>query len=483
MTEVRRRRRTGTSTVSNGDTPTTAPAEELDVTDQPPPAGGASVRVSIDEKIAAEKSTAISMTMAALTLGSFFLYMAFNTTIPPKDTAYAVMIDAGSSGTRAQVFSFQNGTLSETKIFSHDNPIAALGYAPGTGPAFFKPLLDQVRAAIPSKKQQMKVPVALRATGGLRLAGIEFAERVMAEARKALMGSGFLVKDEWISILDGHAEGVGAWTSANYLRGHFNESAPKSAAVAELGGASFQVVFEATEAALEDLEEIRRNTKASSQSSISPPKVVTMKGFNPDRKLISVTRTGLGLADFKKKLYFVFDREGVLEEGNPCFRDGKVYKDKKILVGLTGSEEHKTVTITGMGNFDNCVASAEITLAHFGPLDRKLLSHMKGSELFAYAYIHDRTVKLGLSETPTQAELVQKGKQLCESSDDAEDAGDWELCAEYSFVYLLLRELTNNFSVDGPKISLVQYVDGHMLGWALGGILNDFPREILAQLE
>lgn len=483
MTEVRRRRRTGTSTVSNGDAPTEAPVEELDVTGRASASGGAPARETIDEKIVGEKSTALAMTMGALALGGFFLYLAFTTTIPAKDTAYAVMIDAGSSGTRAQVFSFQNGSLFETKMFSHDNPIAALGYAPGTGPAFFKPLLDQVRASIPSKKQQAKVPIALRATGGLRLVGIEFAERVMAEARKALMGSGFLVRKEWVSVIDAHAEGVGAWTSANFLRGHFNGSTTKAAHVAELGGASFQVVFEATDEALKYLEENPPDAKGASQTGAAAPRVVTMKGLKSDRKLISITRQGLGLADFKKKLYLVFDREHVLEEGNPCFRDGKVYKDKKILVGVTGSEEDRTVTINGAGIFENCVASAEITLGHFGPLDRKLLSHMKGSELFAYAYIYDRTVKLGLSESPSQDELVRKGKQLCEESDDSEDAGNWELCAEYSYVYLLLRELTNNFAADGPKINLVQYVDGHMLGWALGSVLNDFPQEILAQLE
>lgn len=477
MAEVRRRRRSSnTSDATNGD----GGNEETTVLDATSgtSSNGASRSSAVrpvKETIDNEKSTATLMTIAGIALGIFFIYLGISTDVPIADVSHAVIIDAGSTGTRAQVFSFRDRSLFQTKLFAIDKPISHLAFG-SDSTSFFKSMLDGVKSVIPGVKRRKSVPLALRATAGLRLSVPEHADRALDEARKALKSSGFLVKDEWISIMDDQSEGTGAWTTVNYLRGHLNGSLSESVGIMELGGASLQIVFEANDEALEEVDVVKRAFGKSRASHPLVPRIVEGNWGGKDRKLISINRLGFGLNEFTKKLYSVFDREGVLTEGNPCFRKGKVLEDKILLLG---SGVQFKETFTGDGDFERCVASAQIALAQYGPLDTSLLATFKG-EVVGFAFLYDLTVALGISESPTKEELMELGKKLCEGDGSTANDTD-EICLEYSYVYLLLSEITGGFKNEA-KLKLVQYIDGHMLGWSLGSVLTDFGTALSEQL-
>lgn len=442
-----------------------------------PPTAAESAKL-IEECIAKEKSASFLTTVAGLVLGVLFVYFGFNTPVPNPDIAYAVMIDAGSTGTRAQVFSFRNGALLDTKVATSNNQIVGLGYGAPVG-QFFKTLLDEVRTAVPGTKRRKSVPLALRATAGLRLSGAEVADKALGEARKALNSSGFLVKPEWVSILDEEAEAVGAWTTVNYLNGHLNGSVAKSSATVELGGASLQVVFEADSETAMLVEESRNVAGKDRAMQHLLPRIVTTSFGSDERKLVTMNRLGFGLGDFTKKLFLLFDQEGVLEEGNPCFRKGKKLENKLLRLGVAGSEEERTVSGTGDGDFDRCVASAEIALMQYGPFDAKIMEKIQG-DVVTFAFIYDLTVKLGLGTEPTKTQLMDMGRKLCEGDGGIAEDRD-EVCAEFAYVYLVLREVTQGFQ-EKVNLKIVQWIDDHLIGWALGTVLSEFQNELEAQV-
>lgn len=447
----------------------------------------AAARRTPAELIEAERASLGAFALACVAISAFFVFMAQNTVVPPPGRLYGVMIDAGSTGTRAQVFAFrrdpQSGrlTLDSTEMFNHKKSLAALAMGVGgTGPEFFKPLLAQVKKAVPGARRREATPIALRATAGLRLLGLDAAEKALVAARGALSKSGFLFEEEWVSVLDEAEEGMHAWTTVNYLLGNFDDVTTgnrKFVGALDLGGGSMQMVFRTEDADVENGVLEDADPDAGSESGYTSFKaplaaVSEVSVFGQSHKVVTKSHLGLGLFDFTKKLYMLFDREGVLEEGNPCFRKGKLFANKALRLGVTGSEERRTVTIKGDGDFDRCVASAKIVMATFGGRDGLKSKLAAGTEFYAFAFFYDRVVGLGLPTNATKADLVAKGKQLCETPGSTELAGDFdEACAEFSYVYSILDELTHDFSEErGVKLRFEQYVDGHMIGWALGAM-------------
>lgn len=463
---------------------------------------------SVPELLSEESRGMANFLALVAVVVAFFIYMVQVTDFPPPGRVYGVMIDAGSTGTRAQVFVFRRQpgrtalVLDESKMFQMKKSIAALGAGTGEGgPAFFKALLEKVKKAVPGVKRRKRTPIALRATAGLRLIGEEKAQTALVEARKALNASEFLFKEEWVSLLEEKEEAAHAWTTVNFLKGNFHgkggEEEVEHVGALDLGGASMQVVFKQDEGdKVADDEDEQDDSKIEGDDEAPDDEAVRddepsfeeddhkVKVFGNEYSLHSTSHLGLGLFDFTKKLYTLFDREGVLEEGNPCFRKGKLFERKKLRLGVPGSEESRTVTMTGDGHFARCVASAEITIATFSKLYKKGSKLPKGKPFYAFAYFFDRTRGLGLSATPTKDELIAKGKELCETPPDKEVEKDFdEACAEFSYIYTLLKIFTDDFSSPDVHILFEQFMDGHMLGWALGAMLDTVQPVMHMQLS
>ena len=109
---------------------------------------------------------------------------------PPATQAggkrYAVVIDAGSTGSRVHSFAFQTGRggsldfVSDT--FQQLKPgLSAHADAPAEGAASLKPLLDAALAAVPAEAHAA-TPVEVRATAGLRMLPGDKAEELLKGA-------------------------------------------------------------------------------------------------------------------------------------------------------------------------------------------------------------------------------------------------------------------------------------------------------------
>lgn len=470
MTEptLRRRRRqtpSGSTTESIQNESTNETTAQQQTTSQSP-----RHRKSVEELVEGEEKAFSQFLSLFGLVAMIFLYMIRSTDFPPPRRVYAVMIDAGSMGTRAQVFKFlhderQNKlVLNGSEMHKISKSIASLGSGiGGTGAQFFRPLLDKVKKDVPGVRRRQRTPIVMRATAGLRLLGNDAADRALQEARKALNASEFYFQEDFVSILDAKDEGVFAWTTVNYLLGNFDSPkgehpAASPVATLELGGGSMQIV----------------HTIEKTASDENDPDTHDLTIFGHEYTIRAVSHLGLGLIDFKKRLYQVFDWEGVLEEGNPCFRKGKSISEKSLRLGVAGSDEVRVVSLVGDGDFNRCVASAEIAIASFLKSDAGI-GHLPPESLaYAFAFFFSRTVGFGLPKKSTKDQLIAKGKELCEmNSAKFSQAKFDEACVEFSYVFAVLKMVTKHFSADhGVSVHFEKLVDGHVLGWALGATLD-----------
>eukprot|EP01063_Lacrimia_lanifica_P002447 TRINITY_DN11291_c0_g1_i1.p1 TRINITY_DN11291_c0_g1~~TRINITY_DN11291_c0_g1_i1.p1 ORF type:complete len:367 (+),score=85.46 TRINITY_DN11291_c0_g1_i1:59-1159(+) len=153
---------------------------------------------------------------------------------------HGVVIDAGSTGTRAHVFTFarqpsleliSEGFFTSAKALGKDGARAALG------PLVVKILKGVPREAVPCTE------VVIGATAGLRVLGHDVADALVEEAAGVLRKAGFPVLSA--SVLSGTDEGAYAWITVNYLTGALHDGAAR-VGILDGGGGSFQLVEEAS---------------------------------------------------------------------------------------------------------------------------------------------------------------------------------------------------------------------------------------------
>lgn len=174
-----------------------------------------------------------------------------------KQLQYAVIIDAGSTGSRVLAYEFHLGYLDNRLVLDkelfeqvkpglssyHDRPAEVWTFdllplletmilncfnrfSLSQGAKTIAQLLQKARDFIP-KDLWAKTPLVLKATAGLRLLLPIEAENLLNEVREVFLRSGFLVKDDAVEILDGIDEGIYSWFTVNFLLGEFIFSIPK----------------------------------------------------------------------------------------------------------------------------------------------------------------------------------------------------------------------------------------------------------------
>ncbi|KAG8789821.1 Guanosine-diphosphatase [Serendipita sp. 405] len=171
---------------------------------------------------------------------------------------WALMIDAGSTGSRIHVYKFNNCGSSpsfEYEVFKQTRP-GLSSYAKDSQKAAesLDPLMEEAKRVVPSNLWKC-TPVAVKATAGLRLLGAQESDAIL-EAVKRRLQTNYefsLIKKDGVVIMDGKDEGVYAWITANYLLNTLPSGPAKNNgnaadgnapyAVLDLGGASTQIVF------------------------------------------------------------------------------------------------------------------------------------------------------------------------------------------------------------------------------------------------
>lgn len=279
---------------------------------------------------------------------------------------YALMIDAGSTGSRIHIYKFNNCGASpeyEYEVFKQMNPgLSSFAGRPLEAAESLDVLLDEALKVVPASLQKC-TPVAVKATAGLRLLGASQSEEILEAVRHRLHEKYpfSLPNKDGVVIMDGKDEGVYAWITANYLLNTIRSDTPTNTptyAVLDLGGASTQIVF----------KPVFRSDKPESTLEEGEHKYELTFG-GKTHVLYQHSYLGYGLMRARKSVHrlvdFISSFQHGLKDGtvvNPCLAIGTT---RTVEVEDERDKSARNVTMTGsdVGSFEACNRIVQLVMA------------------------------------------------------------------------------------------------------------------------
>ncbi|KAH8812059.1 guanosine-diphosphatase-like protein [Xylogone sp. PMI_703] len=428
---------------------------------------------------------------------------------------YALMIDAGSTGSRIHVYKFNN--CGPTPELENEEFKMTEKKPEGSGLSSYKSdaegaaksldvLMDVAMNTVPDKFKAC-TPVAVKATAGLRLLGPEMSDKILEAVRHRLETVyPFPVvsrENKGVAIMDGSDEGVYAWITTNYLLGKIGtpDDSP-TAAVFDLGGGSTQIVFEPT-------------FKGASHGGM-PEKLAEgdhryeLNFGGRKFELYQHSHLGYGLMSAREAIHrqFFQDIESMHEDDyswtksavvNPCIAPGMTRavnvtlpKDhpygKVALLNMTGPSSPSPAQCRKLAE-KILYKDAECKLApcSFNGIHQPSIERTFATEdIYIFSYFYDRTDPLGMPESFTLKELHDLTDQVCggpsrwdafENVPDAikelEDRPEW--CLDLNFMMALLH--TGYEIPIEREVKIAKKIKGNELGWCLGASLPLLSQE------
>ncbi|KAI5289834.1 Guanosine-diphosphatase [Ascosphaera aggregata] len=427
---------------------------------------------------------------------------------------YALMIDAGSTGSRIHIYRFNN--CGPTPGLEHEEFKMTEKKKGGSGLSSFKedaegaaqsldPLMEHAVQSVPEEYRSCS-PIAVKATAGLRMLGPEMSQKILEAVRQRLetVYPFPVVSQEkgGVEIMDGKDEGVYAWITTNYLLGKIgtSEKVP-TAAIFDLGGGSTQIVFEPT-------FKVKGGEAPQTMAEGEHKYVLNFGGR--EFTLYQHSHLGYGLmaarqAVHKSIVEAIYNQNNGkidwLEKPitNPCIIPGM-----RTEINVTLSEDHPlghVVPVTMIGPKEaspatcrgviskilNKDATCPLGPCSFNGVHQPSLEKTFATEdIYVFSYFYDRVNPLGFPDSFTLRDLGDLTANVCAGEgnwvifDGIEGAkkelyGRGEYCLDLNFMLGLLH--------DGYELPLSRQVrtakklNGNELGWCLGASLPLLSQE------
>jgi Golgi apyrase len=273
---------------------------------------------------------------------------------------YAVIVDAGSSGSRAHVFEWpepeqyraqqsRNQTALESvlpvKLVTTDRTRPGISSFAGETDEIWsdhlKQLVSTAKEVVPPD-QQYETPVFFLATAGMRLLPELDQQEILGEVCRLLQTqSGFYVPEceTHVAVIDGETEGLFGWLALNYLLGTLRADEPQSYGFMDMGGASAQIAF------------APNTTEADRHSDdLFHVALRSVDGGNLDWDVFVSTWLGFGANRAYERLAETLVDKGIYK--NPCMPWGL-----EDIININGTESVSQTKIVGSGSFDECLAA------------------------------------------------------------------------------------------------------------------------------
>jgi len=353
---------------------------------------------------------------------------------------YAVIIDAGSSGSRSHVFEYvKSWPLIPVPVindfFNMGTKPGLSSYAndPAAAGASLKPILDATVIALQNKgiTNLSEVPVSVLATAGMRLLPIEQQDAIYASVRNYIHANyAFSLNDNNVRTITGMMEGIYGWLDVNYLLHNFNDPSSTIGSI-DMGGASTQIAF------------------ATSDNSKPANEIVVTINHTPYR-IFSQSFLGLGLNQALNSM--------TADPNSPsCYPTG-----------------YNVDSQTGDFNFSPCSFIYANVIANYN-VSENIIS-TAGQMFVAYAGIYNIYDFFNILQAPTQSALQSQINAICYLP--------WSIlqgnypttpvdflstnCANGVYLDDLLY---NTYQLQGYQLLIADELNGSSINWTLGAML------------
>jgi hypothetical protein len=167
-------------------------------------------------------------------------------------TKYAIIVDAGSSGTRFSFYQWESSqSFPAVSLMSGTDPLYTLGHILSHAssdasviPSICDPLIKTATDKL-APSQYSSTYVLFYGTGGMRLLLQADQDRVMSDVFYYLRKNApFIIRRENIRVIAGYEEGIFGWVSVTLLLGCLSSQSSDHPIFSEIGGASMQLAFE-----------------------------------------------------------------------------------------------------------------------------------------------------------------------------------------------------------------------------------------------
>ncbi|KAG0125848.1 nucleoside phosphatase family-domain-containing protein [Tuber indicum] len=408
---------------------------------------------------------------------------------------YAIMVDAGSTGSRIHVYRFNNcGATPELESEEFKMITPGLSSYKADSEAAAKSLDTLLEVAVEKVPDKLKgcTPIAVKATAGLRLLGDEMSRKTLDAVRQRLETRyPFpVVAGDGVSIMEGKDEGVYAWITTNYLLGKIGgpEDTP-TAAIFDLGGGSTQIVFQPT----------FPSSGGGMPEHLAPGDhkyALNFGGRNFD--LYQHSHLGYGLMEARRSIHKLLAETQKKEGGedwankpivNPCIIPGmsrevtvKMGDDEEVKLNMTGPSEPsmpqcRYLAETTLKKGKEC----KLTPCSFNGVHQPSLARTFAKEdVYIFSYFFDRTRPLGMPDSFTLKEMTETTTKVCGGKDSwdvfqsidgamAELLDRPEYCLDLNFMLALLH--TGYEMPLDREVKIAKKIKGNELGWCLGASL------------
>ncbi|KAI4463941.1 adenosine/guanosine diphosphatase [Holotrichia oblita] len=353
---------------------------------------------------------------------------------------HAVVIDAGSTGSRVLAFTFHQAYLDghlilDKELFVYTKPgLSSYADNPEAGAATIASLIEKAKDEIP-EQYWSKTPLILKATAGLRLLPQEKAEGLLNAVNDLFNRTPFLTDHKSVAIMDGTDEGIFSW------------------------GGSTQITFFPT-----------------TPSSLAEKQFIH-DAVTPVGKLPVYTHSYLGLGLMAaRKAMITLNQPNKTEVESECVNT--LVKNRKfhytgVDYYVSGPTDYLTTIVPG----DKLTLPEEVPIVDFKQCSYDMERYVKSiakppvelpeKKIYAFSYYFDRAAEIGLIDESTGGKVKvvdfkNAAKKVCNEANVDQPF----MCLDLTFIWILLEK---GFGLrPDTTVFLYKKILGHEISWALG---------------